>query len=168
MVTYENVIKFLNENYFGPFRLEKENPGNPDDQSYIITNDGSEIKINEDRYSSSLYIDAKLGRILLDLLNTPFNKRFELEHDVDPVTMDDMNNKVEILNNADEVIDTINEFILKEFKLDPDNHLVFMSTLDKDKLEKIILLFDDFCIDIESVEQKDHDMLWTYNLDIDY
>ena len=83
MTTYQDIVDYLNEHYL----LDEEYTVIKHGDYYTITDGDVTNDIYNDCYKSPLYIDAKLSRLLADLLDTPVNKRIkpEIKHTVDPV-----------------------------------------------------------------------------------
>ena len=76
MTTYQDLVDYLNKNYWEGFKLVYNNPG------YTIKDDvyaDLYISINKDSYSTigSFDIDKGLSELLTDILNTPVDQRIK-------------------------------------------------------------------------------------------
>ena len=155
MTTYQDIVDYMNKNYWAGFKLIYN------DHGYTIkdNNDYFFISINKDSYSTigSFNIDKGLSKLLADLLDTPVNQRNkpEIKHNVKPVTI--VQNGVgcytQYLNSTDKIITRINSFITKEFKFCPKGTLFIATHYSKDDLLQILSLFKDFDITVDAVSR---------------
>ena len=143
MTTYQDIVDYLNENYWGDFKIVYSDPG------YTINeDDGDHISIIGDYYTTTISIDKGLSKLLTDLLDTPIDKRFKsIEHKIDPVNSSD---KLvpNLLATADQVIHDINSFIVRTKHGNPKVIMFINTDLGKTKLNEIFKLYKDYNIKI--------------------
>ena len=77
MATYQDIVDYMNKNYWADFKLVYNNPG------YTINNNKDDVDvglyISKDSYSTigSFDIDKGLSKLLTDILNTPVDQRIK-------------------------------------------------------------------------------------------
>jgi len=163
MTTYQNIINYMNNNYGGKFTLVKH------DTYYTITNGQDSISIYNHDYNSKFYIDVELGQLLIDILNTPVNKRInsDIKHTFKPVTKRNLENyEIKCLDSADKIIGNVNSFILKEFSIDPNRSLLLLTTFNSSKLLQVLSIFKDFNITINDTKKYAYPKGYAYILTI--
>ena len=146
MTTYQDIVDYLKGHY-----LVKEYRVIKHDDYYTITNGDITIDIYNDCYKSSMYIGTKLSRLLVDLLDTPFNQRNkpEIKHTIKPVTKEivDTANLLTRLTSADQVIQAINTFLVSA-RCNPNPTMTIATDIGVDNLNKVLDLYDDYNIRI--------------------
>ena len=77
MATYQDIVDYMNKNYWTHFKLVYNNP----DYIIVNTNELAVISINKDSYSTigSLDVGKGLSKLLTDILNTPVDQRIKPE-----------------------------------------------------------------------------------------
>ena len=106
MTTYQDIVDYMNKNYWKGFKLVYNNPSCTinDNNAYYS------ISIDEDYYSTngSFTIEKGLNKLLTDILNTPVDKRNkpEIKHTIKPVTKEivDTANLLTRLTSADQSV----------------------------------------------------------------
>ena len=174
MTTYQDIVDYMNENYWKGFKLFYNNPGctinddDNDDVDYV-----SCISINEDYYSTNISIDKGLSKLLTDLLDTPVNQRNkpEIKHTIKPVTKRNLaNHEIKCLDSADKIIGKINSFILKDFSIDTSRSLLLLTTFETTfnpaELLQVLSIFKDFDITIKHTKKYAYHKGYAYILSI--
>ena len=148
MTTYQDIIDYMNENYWAGFKLVYHSPhytiNNNDDDNYSIS-------IDEDSYSTigPFIIDKGLNKLLTDLLDTPVNKRNkpEIEHTIKPATKESVNsaNLLTRLTSVNQVIQSINTFLVSA-RCNSNPIMTIATDIGVDNLNKILKLYDDYDI----------------------
>ena len=149
MTTYQDIVDYMNENYWKGFKLVYNNPSCTinDNNAYYS------ISIDEDYYSTngSFTIEKGLNKLLTDILNTPVDKRNkpEIKHTIKPVTKEivDTANLLTRLTSADQVIQAINTFLVSA-RCNPNPTMTIATDIGVDNLNKVLDLYDDYNIRI--------------------
>ena len=149
MTTYQDIVDYMNKNYWKGFKLVYNNPSCTinDNNAYYS------ISIDEDYYSTngSFTIEKGLNKLLTDILNTPVDKRNkpEIKHTIKPVTKEivDTANLLTRLTSADQVIQAINTFLVSA-RCNPNPTMTIATDIGVDNLNKVLDLYDDYNIRI--------------------
>ena len=142
MTTYQDIVDYMNKNYWVGFKLVKH------DTYYAITEGEDSIYIYNDRYTCSFAIDKGLGQLLIDIINTPVDKRIkpEIEHTIKPTTAESVYTTY-LLTSADQVIQAINTFLVSA-RCNSNPIMTIVTDIGVDNLNKVLKLYDDFNIRI--------------------
>ena len=150
MTTYQDIVDYMNKNYWAGFKLSYNNP----DYIIINTNGLVVISINKDSYSTigSLDIGKGLSKLLTDILDTPVNQRNkpEIKHTVKPATAESVYytaNLLTRLTNADQVIQAINTFLVSA-RSNPNPTMTIATDIGADNLNKVLKLYGDYNITV--------------------
>ena len=153
MTTYQDIVDYMNKNYWSGFKLVYDDP------SYTINNDDYSIIINKNSYAiiGSLAVGKSLGQLLLDILNTPINKRNKpkIKHAVEPATKESACT-THLLITVDQVIQAINTFIIRT-RLNYTSVMTIVTDIGKDNLNKVLKLCDDYNIKVINKTSLDPD-----------
>lgn len=146
MTTYQDIVDYMNKNYWSGFKLVYDNP------SYTINNDDDySIIINKNSYAiiGSLAIGKGLGQLLLDILNTPVDKRIkpEIKHTVEPATAENVYtaNLLTRLTSVDQVIQSINTFLVNA-RCNSNPIMTIATDIGANNLNKVLKLYYDYNI----------------------
>lgn len=167
MTTYQDVVDYLNKNYWEGFKLVHHH------HHYTINNSDNNysISIDEDSYVTTglFIIDKGLSKLLTDILDTPVNQRIkpEIKHTTKPVTKRNLEMyELKCLDSADKIIGKVNSYILKDFNIDASRSLLLLATFNSSELLQVLSIFKDFDITIKHTKKYFYPKGYAYTLSV--